>query len=492
MFKKEQKEIPGTRLTPDGGVIKETLTEGYGAKPEPFHEVAVTYKGWWTNSEEDLGKNQSVQAPYRFIVGSGQVMPGWDIAVPTMRRGEKAKVTIEAKYASGWPSCPPYFPYDSKAQYEIEILDSYPKRNKLSAYPAEELVKFAETYKTQGKEHFLAGRLPHAMYCYYESLRFLDPLEKPLPDLRRTLKLNLAVCLFKRSEWKETAKLCGEILKETPGQTKALYLRGVSFAKLDKCEDAIKDLGQVVAATPDDTKAKAEFDRLMKMKEKQMPQQKKAHRTQYTAMFEEHKIYEDKPAKQKALPQYNPGNPRVFLNFQIGKETEPRKVVVELFSDRVPKTAENFRCLCTGEKTTLDPKLAYAGCRVLAVSKGFGLIAGDVENKVGGAESSVSTHSIYGKSFNDENFSTAHSSAGVLSMYNTGKDTNASQFVITFKACPELDDKQVVFGRVVSGMDTVKKLENLEVQVGGKPKAEVFISDCGAFPDPVSMPENCC
>ena len=491
MLKKEEKEIPGTKLTTDGGVIKEVLVEGKGGTPQVSQEVAVTYTGVWTNGDE-LDKNTSVKAPYRFIVGVQQVMQGWDIVILTMKKGEKAKVTIDPKYGSGWPSCPAYFPYDAKAQYEIEILDFYNKRKPFGMWTTEELIKTAEEYKAYGKDYFLAGKLNHAVYSYYEALRFIDAIDKLLPEyleLRRTLKLNLAVCFFKQSDWKETIKICDTILKEKPELTKALYLRGTSLGKLDKVDDALLDLYLVVEATPEDTKAKSEYEKMLKIRKKQTGV-KKVHKSPYSEMFDMHQLYDELPVKQKALPAYNPANPRVYIDFQIGK-SEQKKIIFELFAPTAPKTVENFKCLCTGEKQSLNSKLHYIGCRVLAVIKGFALITGDVENKIDAEGVAGTTHCIYGKTFETENLSIAHSKEGVLSMYNKGPNMNASEFMITFRPCPDLDGKQVAFGRIVKGLDALKQLESISVKPDGKPNEEVFIVDCGAYPDPVTNPENC-
>lgn len=485
MKKEEKKEIPGEKLIEDGGVIKEILVEGSGDNPKINQEVVVTYIGVWTNGEA-MDKIVSVKAPYRFTVGVGQVMQGWDIAIPTMKRGEKAKVTIDPKYASGWPTCPPYFPYDAKAQYEIEMLDFYPKRMALGTWKVENLKESAEEYKARGKEYFLAGKLKFAMYCYYEALRFVDAIETPSvndKEMVKTLKTNVAVCLFKESLWDDTIKMCNEILKLAPDTTKASYLRGMSLSKLWKCDEAVEDLKKVIEATPDDLKAKAEYEKLLK---KKMP--KKPHKkSQYAELFDTNMLYEEKSIKQKSLPGYNPANPRIYIDFYVGKK-EAQRVIAELFYDKVPKTVENFKSLCTGEKSKDNPRLKYSGCKAVAVNENFGIILGDLDQRMEG-KLPQSNNSIYGATFADENFTIPHR-AGVFSMHNTGANTNGSKFVITFKDCPSLDGKQVGFGRVVKGMDVIKELAKIPVDDHSCPKLNVWI-DCGAYPDQVKDPENC-
>ncbi|XWS76338.1 hypothetical protein CRYUN_Cryun01aG0167400 [Craigia yunnanensis] len=168
-------------------------------------------------------------------------------------------------------------------------------------------------------------------------------------------------------------------------------------------------------------------------------------------------------------------NPLVFLDVSIGGDPVER-IVIELFADVVPKTAENFRALCTGEKgigQSTGKPLHYKGSFLHRIIKGFMAQGGDFSkgNGTGG-------ESIYGGKFADENFKLDHDGPGVLSLANSGPNTNGSQFFITFKRQPHLDGKHVVFGKVMKGMDVLKKIE-LVGTVDGKPTQPVKISDCG-------------
>ncbi|KAF2305789.1 hypothetical protein GH714_008188 [Hevea brasiliensis] len=166
--------------------------------------------------------------------------------------------------------------------------------------------------------------------------------------------------------------------------------------------------------------------------------------------------------------------PRCYLDISIGGELEGR-IVVELYDDVVPKTAENFRALCTGEKG-IGP---HTGCQFHRVIKGFMVQGGDIS-----AGDGTGGESIYGLKFEDENFKLKHERKGMLSMANAGANTNGSQFFITTTRTSHLDGKHVVFGKVVKGMGVVRSIEHATTGDDGDcPAVDVLIADCGEIPE---------
>ncbi|KAF3438917.1 hypothetical protein FNV43_RR17192 [Rhamnella rubrinervis] len=173
-------------------------------------------------------------------------------------------------------------------------------------------------------------------------------------------------------------------------------------------------------------------------------------------------------------------NPRCYLDISIGGEVEGR-IVVELYKDVVPKTAENFRALCTGEKgiaPNTSVPLHYKGVCFHRVIKGFMIQGGDISagNGTGG-------ESIYGLKFEDENFELKHDRKGMLAMANSGPNTNGSQFFITTTRTSHLDGKHVVFGKVTKGMGVVRSVENVTTGEADYPSQNVKIVDCGEIPE---------
>jgi len=170
---------------------------------------------------------------------------------------------------------------------------------------------------------------------------------------------------------------------------------------------------------------------------------------------------EEPPAKKKRQ------NPKCYIDISINDQYTGR-IVVELRADVVPMTAENFRCLCTHEKGFGFRKSSFH-----RIIPGFMCQGGDFMKHDG-----TGGKSIYGKKFEDENFVLKHTGTGILSMANSGPNTNGSQFFLCTEKTDWLDGKHVVFGSVVQGLDVVRKMEGVGSE-SGKTKKKVVIEDCG-------------
>ncbi|ORY55754.1 cyclophilin-like domain-containing protein [Leucosporidium creatinivorum] len=167
--------------------------------------------------------------------------------------------------------------------------------------------------------------------------------------------------------------------------------------------------------------------------------------------------------------------PVVFFDVSIGN-TPAGRIKMELFSDVVPKTAENFRQLTTGEHRVNGQPVGYKASIFHRVIPNFMCQGGDFINGDG-----TGATSIYGPQFEDENFEIKHDAAGLLSMANSGPGTNGCQFFITTAPAPFLDGKHCVFGKVLGqdGMLVVRKIENVATGPNNRPKLTVTITECG-------------
>jgi len=160
---------------------------------------------------------------------------------------------------------------------------------------------------------------------------------------------------------------------------------------------------------------------------------------------------------------------KCFLDAAFADDnTELGRIVVELRNDVVPKTADNFLKLCTGEN---QYGLTYQGTLFNRIIPEFMVQCGKISDN-------PSRQSIYGERFRDENFNLLHTGPGILSMANRGPDTNGTSFFITTVQCEWLDNKHVVFGKVIEGMDIVKRIESFGTR-DGIPQREIKVANCG-------------
>ena len=458
-------------VTEGGGVKKKILHEGTGEQVGDKKQVLVNYVGRIQNS---YIFDQNKKEPFSFTIGEGEVIRGWELGVKSMKKGEKAIFIIKPEYAYR-DEAHGDIPANSTLEFEIELLDILEPEKSLYDMTYEEKLAKAKQYKEEGTQKYKEGDKEWAIEKFKKALRYLKNInvnkeeEKEGTSLLVTLYSNMGNCLNFLKRYDETVKCITEGHKCGRTNAKCYYFRAIAYANLGEYKKAEEDLKELIDMVGAEDSGIAYIKNLIEEKKKEELNKAK----KFSKNIMKKSLYDDKVIPQKPIPvpkKINASNPQVFMDIKIG-DKEAKRVQFELFKDKVPKTAENFRCLCTGEK---GGKLNYKGSIFHRVIKNFMIQGGDFENANG-----TGGESIYGKSFDDENFYYAHTEEGLLSMANAGKDTNGSQFFITLKDTAWLDGKHVVFGKVIKGMDAVKEVEGIETDGQDKPKVTVSIENCG-------------
>lgn len=476
-------------LTGDGGVQKKVLQEGVdGGTPPDGFEVTAHYTGTLERSGEKFDSSLDRGTPFKFTISQGQVIKGWDVGFATMKKGEKAILKCRADYAYGDRPQGATIKAGDTLLFEVELLDFNEKKKEKWEMSRQDKIDEAKRLKDEGTAMFMEKRFREAAELYIEASTYVTDLKEeaapfsdsedegdkvpntPAEDVNALLlscHLNAAQARLSDKDWAGAVAEANKAVKLDGSSVKGLFRRAVGRRHCGELELARADLLEVIKLDPSNSAAKKE---LLLVKEG-LKEAKEKEKKAFTGMFGKVSMY----AEKAPVIVFSGKNPKVYMDIEIGGEHAGR-ITFELWSHIVPKTAENFRALCTGEKgkATTGQPLCYRGSTFHRVIKGFMLQAGDFTNNDG-----TGGESIYGQKFADENFKAVHDVPGLLSMANAGPNTNGSQFFITTVPTPHLDGKHVVFGKVLDGMELVRKIENMETSASDRPTQMVVISGCG-------------
>ena len=453
--------------------MKKTLKQGDGEKPPQdgaaVIEVNVHYTGWLLDGTK-FDSSRDRGDLFSFKLGQGSVIKGWDLGVASMRTGEKARFRIREEYGYGKEGNAG-IPGGAILVFDVELFSFERVQKKKWELSAEEKMAGATKSKAEGNTAFGAKTFDEALVHYKEALDYIsyfysDEEKKSIFSLHLSCNLNAAASCVKLEKWKDAIKYADDALKLEETNVKAMWRKAQALRSQGDTDDA-KDV--VIKAIRLDPKNKALRDELELIR-KDFAAQSEKQKALFGTMFTK-SLYDDQPD----VKFWEGPLPKVFFDISVGGEAAGR-IEFELFADKTPKTAENFRALCTGEKEKTDSgvKLHYKDTIFHRIIKGFMAQGGDTEDKNGSGGAS-----IYGEKFPDENFARKHDQPYLLSMANSGKNTNGSQFFITFGPTPHLDGKHVVFGRVIQGQELCQKLEAAETGESDLPTAEIRVVDCG-------------
>ena len=463
----------------DGGILKEIKTEGSGGTPQPGDKVIAHYTGTLEDGTK-FDSSRDRGTPFDFTIGRGQVIKGWDQGFATMKKGERAVLTIKSDYGYGDRGSPPKIPGGATLLFDVELISFAPKKKeKWEMSDAEKLAE-ATALKGSAKEEFKAGQFSSAFESYKEAISLIEGMDEG-KDMTASLNLNAAIAAVKCKDYSPALKMTTNVLESDPANSKALYWRAVANKKSGNFAEAKNDIVAAVKLEPKNKTLRKEYEEIKKVALESKKKEKAAFGNMFKAMGT---MYSEKAEVEKPIVFDGP-LPKVYFDMEMGGESIGR-IEFELYANVVPKTAENFRQLCTGEAGmgTKGKPLHFKGSSFHRIISNFMCQGGDFTNGNG-----TGGESIYGEKFADENFKLKHTERGLLSMANSGPNTNGSQFFITTTETPHLDGKHVVFGKVTKGYDVVEKMENCAKGEQDKPVLPVTIADCGVLEDSVKAGE---
>lgn len=408
-------------ISGDGGLRKKILvpapSDAKGPPPKGY-EVSAHYTGRLQSDGSKFDSSVDRGTPFKFTIGSGQVIKGWDQGFATMKVGEKAILECSAEYAYGSSGSPPQIPPNATLEFEVELLDFFEKKKAKWEMSPEERSEYAKRLKTEGTDLFKIQKFSEACSKYEDAADYAVEegiSGNDVPDEEKEIYiscwLNAAMCYMKNKDWTESIRSCNKVLEidsEKSANVKALYRCGYSRLKAGFIDLAKEDL---MAAYKLENSNKDVRKALAELKEA-VAENKRKEKATFGGIFNKVDMYAEK--KGPLVPNAKGDNPHVFFDITQGEEVLGR-IVMQLYRDITPKTAENFRALCTGEKGVckLGKNLHYKGCTFHRVIKDFMIQGGDFT-----AGDGTGGESIYGEKFADENFIIKHTKGCQLSMAN--------------------------------------------------------------------------
>lgn len=328
------------------------------------YEVNAHYVGTLDDGSV-FDSSRSRGQPFKFILGQGQVIKGWDVGFASMKKGETALLRCRSDYAYGKNGSPPKIPADATLTFEVELLSFQPKKKESWEYTDEEREIEANKLKDEGTEWFKQKSFDEAIKSYEEAAQLIESLSS-LSQIWISCKLNASQSAINLGSFTDAVKFASEALSKDSTNIKALYRRGLSRNHLGLYEEALEDLNMALTLDSENKPVKNE---ILKAK-KHIADAKKKEKSIYGNLFSKMSVYDDK--ELPVVPGLSKNNPKVFFDIEIGGESIGRLVML-LYADTVPKTVANFMALCAGDKgnASTGQPLYYKGSTFHRVIKDF-------------------------------------------------------------------------------------------------------------------------
>ena len=271
----------------DGGLFKKILAEGSGEYPNVGDEVEAHYTGTLDDGSV-FDSSRTRGKIFKFVIGKGQVIKGWDQGFISMKKGEKALLRCRSDYAYG-PSGQGSIPANATLTFDVELLGFGPKKKEIWELSNDERISEANKLKTHGTELFNQKSYNEAITSYEEALTYIDDTIDL--TLWISLKLNLSQTFININNYIDAIKVSTDVIGKDNNNIKALYRRGISRSFMGFSEEAINDLTQVIQLDPTNVSAKNEIIKIKKL----IKENTKKEKALYSNMFSKVSVYDDKP-----------------------------------------------------------------------------------------------------------------------------------------------------------------------------------------------------
>ena len=395
-----------------------------------------------TTEEVDIREN------FTFTLGRGELLPEIENAIKDMRVGEKRSLSAQVG--------------ETRLIGDIELIEitDTMKKAKHNILPQSEVNQIASQKKELGNNFIKDRKFKEAISMFEEAVAvFKTTGGEWAPgtenDIRTQLELacflNMAFCYLNiDGQEPRVIEAATKALAIDSNNVKALYRRAMAYKQFGELDKAKKDCVKAAKLEPSNSDIRALLDEIK------------------ASLSHAHAV-EMKSYSKVFSPV--PSDPTVWLEIAIDEKVMGR-IVFKLYASAVPKTCHNFisHCKAGNFKNSVFHKLIH----------GYVIQGGDFEYADGTGGFSYHMDGTQTRFFDDESFSTrSHDKRGLLSMANSGPNTNTSQFFITLGAAEKLDGKHVLFGEVSEGLDLLDVIETVECDVYKRPQKKIHIVEVG-------------